>query len=192
MRYTLALLLPAALAAMAAQAAPACWAPVPEQSSITFSVDQAGAPLQGTFKSYTASLCLDATGVQSSMRVDVETASADTEVPELDDALKDEDFFDVKRWPKASFQSESVKQTDPGQYAVIGKLTVRDVTREVTVPFVWAPAADGKSAKLTAKLSIMRLDYKVGQGQWADPKWVGNKVDLAFSVTFKPAPAGGK
>lgn len=192
MRIPLVLLLPAVFAAGTAQAAPACWVPMPEQSSITFSVDQAGAALQGTFKSYTASLCLDPAGSKDSMRVDVDTASADTEVPELDDALKDEDFFDVKRWPKATFQSESMKQTGPGQYAVTGKLTVRDVTREVNVPFTWAAAADGKSAKLTAKLSIMRLDYKVGQGQWADPKWVGNKVDLAFSVAFKPAPAGGK
>lgn len=192
MRYIFALLLSAAFAASAAPAAPACWVPAPEQSSITFDVDQAGAPLQGVFKSYTASLCLDATGAKSSMRVDVDTASADTEVPELDDALKDSDFFDVAHWPKATFESESMKPTGPGQYAVTGKLTVRDVTREITVPFTWAAAADGKSAKLTAKLSIMRLDYKVGQGQWADTKWVGNKVDLAFSVAFKPAPAGAK
>ncbi len=47
-----------------------------------------------------------------------------------------------------------MKPTGPGQYAVTGKLTVRDVTREVTVPFAWAAAADGKSAKLVAKLSI--------------------------------------
>src|SRR5262249_53496364 len=123
------------------------------------------------------------------MRVDVDTASADTEVPELDDALKDEDFFDVARWPKASFVSESVKQTGAGQYAVTGKLTVRDVTKEVTVPFTWAAAADGKSAKLTAHFNTLRLDYKVGTGQWADPKWVGNPVALDFAVTFKPAPA---
>lgn len=192
MRYASALLLPIALAASAIHAAPACWVPVLEQSSIGFSVDQAGAPLLGTFKSYTASLCLDAAGGKSSLRVDVDTASADTEVPELDDALKDEDFFDVKRWPKATFQSESMKQTGSGQYSVTGKLTVRDVTREITVPFVWAAAADGKSAKLTAKFSILRLDYRVGQGQWADPKWVGNQVDLAFAVAFKPAPAGAK
>ena len=188
MRYVPALFLPLVLMAGGAHAAASCWTPLPAQSAITFSVDQAGAPLQGTFKAYTASLCFDAAG--GSMQVDVDTASADTEVPELDDALKDSDFFDVAHWPKATFTSESLKQTAPGQYAVTGKLTIRDVTREVTVPFKWQPAADGKSARLTAQLSIQRLDYKVGQGQWADPKWVGNKVDLGFMVAFKPAPAG--
>jgi polyisoprenoid-binding protein YceI len=191
MRYAPFLVLPLLSLAAAAHAAPACWVPVPEQSAITFTVDQAGAPLQGSFKTYTASVCLDAKdATQGSVQVDVQTASANTEVPELDDALKDSDFFDVVHWPKATFASESMKQTAPGQYAVTGRLTVRDVTREVIVPFSWQPAADGKSAKLIAKLSIQRLDYKVGTGQWADPKWVGNKVDLGFSVVFKPAPAG--
>lgn len=190
MRYAPLLVLPLLSLAASVHAAPACWVPVPEQSAITFTVDQAGAPLQGTFKTYTASVCLDAKDVtKGSVQVDVQTASANTEVPELDDALKDSDFFDVPHWPKATFTSESMKQTGPGQYAVTGKLTVRDVTREVTVPFSWQPASDGKSAKLTAKLGIQRLDYKVGTGQWADPKWVGNQVDLGFSVVFKPAPA---
>ena len=192
MRYACVLLLPAMLAANVVEAAPSCWIPVPEQSAIAFSVDQAGAPLQGVFKSYTASLCLDPAGKGNSMRVDVATGSADTEVPELDDALKDEDFFDVTKWPKATFQSESMQPMGPGQYAVTGKLTVRDVTREIKVPFTWAATADGKSAKLVAHMSIQRLDYKVGQGQWADPKWVGNQVDLSFTVVFKPAPAGAK
>ncbi len=189
MRYAPFLALPLMSLAVAAHATPGCWVPAPEQSAITFSVDQAGAPLEGTFKTYTASVCLDAKDAsKGSMQVDVQTASANTQVPELDDALKDSDFFDVAHWPKATFVSESMKQIGPGQYAVTGKLTVRDVTREVTVPFSWQPAADGKSAKLTAKLSIQRLDYKVGTGQWADPKWVGNQVDLGFSVAFKPAP----
>lgn len=183
----LLLLLPAALVLGSAEAAPACWAPVPEQSAITFSVDQAGAPLQGSFKSYGAVVCLDPQDAsQGSIRVDVQTASADTEVPELDDALKDSDFFDVTHWPQASFVSESMKETGAGQYSVTGKLTIRDVTRKVTVPFAWSPAADGKTAKLTAHISIQRLDYKVGTGQWADPKWVGNQVDLGFSVVFRP------
>jgi polyisoprenoid-binding protein YceI len=190
MRYAVLLLLPAAFAV---HAAPACWVPVPAQSAISFSVDQAGAPLQGVFKSYTASVCLDPKdAAKSTLRVDVDTASADTEVPELDDALKDSDFFDVAHWPKASFVGESVRQMGPGQYAVTGKLTIRDVTREITVPFVWQPAADGKSAKLTAQTRIARLDYKVGQGQWADTKWVGNQVELGFMVVFKPADAGAK
>lgn len=183
-------LLLAALVLGSAQAAPACWAPVPEQSAITFSVDQAGAPLQGSFKSYSAKVCIDPKDAgKGSIRVDVQTASADTEVPELDDALKDSDFFDVAHWPQASFVSESMKQVGVGQYSVTGKLTIRDVTREVTVPFAWAPGADGKSARLIAHISIQRLDYKVGTGQWADPKWVGNQVDLSFSVAFKPAAA---
>ena len=188
MRQTRLLFLPAVLVLGSVQAAPACWTPVPEQSTITFSVDQAGAPLQGSFKAYSAEVCIDPKdAAMGSVHVEVQTASADTEVPELDDALKDSDFFDVAHWPKASFVSESMKETAQGQYSVTGKLTIRDVTREVSVPFGWRPSADGKNARLTAHIIIQRLDYKVGTGQWADPKWVGNQVDLNFSVAFKQA-----
>ena len=190
MRSARVLLLPMLLAAGAVHAASGCWVAEPRQSSITFTVDQAGAPLQGVFKAYSAEVCMDPQdAAKGSVRVEVLTASADTEVPELDAALKDAEFFDVARWPKASFVSESMKQTGPGQYSVTGRLTIRDVSREVTVPFAWAAAADGKSARLTAHISILRLDYQVGTGQWADTKWVGNKVDLDFAAVLLPRPA---
>jgi polyisoprenoid-binding protein YceI len=164
-----------------------CWTPVPENSKIAFNVTQAGAALQGTFAKYAGSVCIDrADASKDHMRVEVDTASVDTELPELDEALRGSDFFEVTRWPRATFESESVKPLGSGRYQVTGKLTIRDVTRSISVPFTWTPANDGKSAKLEGQLSLQRLDYQIGQGQWADTKWVGDQVDLSFSVAFKP------
>jgi polyisoprenoid-binding protein YceI len=167
-----------------------CWTPVPEGSKIAFSVSQAGAELQGSFKNFTGSVCMDpADAGKDRLRVEVDLASVDTQLPELDEALRGGDFFEVKRWPHATFESESVKALGGGRYQVTGKLTIRDVTRSISVPFTWTPAADGKSAKLEGQLSLQRLDYKIGQGQWADTQWVGSQVDLTFTAAFKPAPA---
>lgn len=166
-----------------------CWKPMPAAGSLTFSATQAGAAMPGEFKSYTGSLCLDAAdATQDKLLVQVDTASASTQLPELDEALRGADFFDTAHWPQAKFESDSIKLTAPGHYSVTGRLTVRDVTRSVTVPFTWVPAADGKHAKLQAVLTIQRLDYRVGQGQWADTQWVGNPVALSFSIDFVPAP----
>lgn len=165
-----------------------CWKPVPGPKSLTFSASQAGAPFPGEFKSYTGLLCLDAKDPSKNrLQVHVDVGSVSTDLPEMDVALNGADFFDTARWPQAKFESDSVTPTAPGQYTVDGKLTLRDATRAVSVPFTWTPTADGKSARLTAKFTLQRLDYGIGKGQWADTQWVGDSVDIAFAITFVPA-----
>lgn len=172
----------------AAEARADCWKPVPEAKSLQFTGSQAGVPFPGEFKSYTALLCLDAKDPSKDrLEVEVDVDSVSTGLPEMDEAMRGADFFDTAHFPKAKFESDSLKPAGAEQYQVSGRLTVRDVTRSVSVPFSWAPAADGKHARLTARLTLHRLDYHVGQGQWADTEWVGNPVDLAFSLTFVPA-----
>ncbi|HVC36915.1 MAG TPA: YceI family protein [Gammaproteobacteria bacterium] len=168
----------------AAFAAASCWAPAPQASRIVFSTTQAGAPFQGTFRDYGGLVCIDAGG-NSHIRVSVNTASVDTQLPELDTALRGPDFFDTRRWPQALFESETVRSMGQGRYQVTGKLTLRDVTHEVNVPFTFTPAAGG-NARLEGRLSLERLDYHIGLGQWADTRWVGNQVEVTFSIVFKP------
>lgn len=174
------------LLSLAAQAD--CWKPVPAPKSITFTASQAGAPFPGEFKSYSAELCLDAKDPsKNTLQVQADLGSVDTGLPEMDDALKGEDFFDTARFPQARFVSDSLKPAGSGQYAITGKLTLHGVTKAVSVPFSFKPAADGKSARLEARFSLKRLDYGIGKGQWADTQWVADPVDLAFAVTFVPA-----
>ena len=170
---------------LAAPTYAACWTAVPQTSAIVFTVSQAGAPMQGTFHDYDALVCMGNDAGDDHIRVSVRTASVDTQLPELDEALRGTDFFDVSRWPQAVFESESVKPLGQGRYQVIGKLTLRDVTRELSVPFSLTPASNG-GAKLEGRLIIQRLDYNIGLGQWADTRWVGNPVDLSFLVVLKP------
>lgn len=166
-----------------------CWKPLPSAKSLAFTGDQAGAPFPGEFKSYTGLLCLDAKDpAKNRLQVEVDMKSVFTGLPEMDEALQDEDFFDAARFPTAKFASDSIKPLGSGRYQVNGKLSLRDVTKSVSVPFNWAPAADGKSAQLTAGFTLQRLDYGIGRGQWADTQWVGDTVELKFSINFVPAP----
>lgn len=167
----------------------ACWAPVPKTSQITFSINQAGAPLQGTFGDYDGLICIDpANGKNDRIRVQIRTASVNTQLPELDDALRGADFFDSPRWPEALFESHSIRALGQSHYLVQGKLTLRDVTREISVPFTFQIHADG-TAMLSGHLGLQRLDYHIGLGQWSDTRWVGNQVDITFSVALRPLSA---
>lgn len=174
--------------AWSAAASAACWKPVPSPKSLTFTASQGGAPFPGEFKSYTAQLCLDDKDpAKDTLRVDVDLNSVDSGLDEMDAALKNDDFFDTAKYPKGSFVSDSMKQVSPGHYSVTGKLTLKGVTKVITVPFTWAPAANGKQARLDAKTTLQRRDYGIGKGQWDDPQYVGLGVDVTFAIDFVPA-----
>ncbi|MBU6421139.1 MAG: YceI family protein [Gammaproteobacteria bacterium] len=180
-----------ALSSFAFSAAPlaaaACWQPVPGANSIVFTTTQAGAPFQGQFTKFAGVVCLgEGSGRDGRMQVSVQTASVDTDLPELDAALRGPDFFDTARWPQASFTSESIKALGGNRYQVTGKLTLRDVTREIAVPFTFTPVTGG-GARLDGKLDFERLDYHIGLGQWRDTRWVGDRVEVTFSVALTPA-----
>ncbi|HEY3645079.1 MAG TPA: YceI family protein [Gammaproteobacteria bacterium] len=175
--------------AWSASAVAGCWKPQPTPKSLSFIASQGGAPFPGEFKSYTAELCLDDKDPgKGKLQVDVDLGSVDTGMDEMDAALKGDDFFDTAKYPKGSFVSDSMKQVSPGHYSVTGKLTLKGVTKSITVPFTWTPSRDGKQAKLDAKTTLNRRDYGIGKGQWDDPQYVGLSVDVVFAIGFVPAP----
>jgi polyisoprenoid-binding protein YceI len=188
MKTALSILSCAALM-VSAGASAACWKPVPSPKSLSFVASQGGAPFPGEFKSYTASLCLDDKDLsKDKLQVDVDLDSVDSGMAEMDAALKGDDFFDTAHYPKGSFRSDSFKLVSPGHYLVTGKLSLKGVTKTISVPFTWTPAAGGKQAKLDAKTTLERRDYGIGKGQWDDPQYVGLGVDVTFAISFVPAP----
>lgn len=92
----------------------------------------------------------------------VNVAGINTGNEKRDEHLKTADFFDVEKYPKMSFKSSNIKKDNEG-YIATGKLTVKDVTKTVEIPFT-ALEANGKTT-LLGTLEIDRLDYNVGVDQ---------------------------
>ena len=69
-----------------------------------------------------------------------------------------------------------------GKYQAAATLTIHGVTKDVVLPF--SLSIKGKTAKMTGSLSLLRTDYNVGQGEWAQTDWVGGdvKVDVALTA----------
>jgi polyisoprenoid-binding protein YceI len=130
-------------------------------------------------------------------RIDV--AGIDTREPKRDAHLRSPDFFDVEKFPAITFRSKRVEPASAGGWRVIGDLTIRDVTREVTLqvdgptPPIKDPRV-GLRAGATATTSINRKDFGItwnrvieaGGVSVADT--VNVTIDLEF-VEAKPAPA---
>ena len=90
-------------------------------------------------------------------------------------------------FPEARFVASTVVALGGDRYEARGKLTLRDVTRDVVLPFTLAivdnPAQPGAvRATARGKLIIKRLDYGVGQNEWAGTGQVANEVTIDLNI----------
>jgi polyisoprenoid-binding protein YceI len=162
------------------------WNTVAAASKIEFTGTLAGGDFTGKFQRFVAAVAFDPANLAGSrFRVEIETGSADTADADRDVALAGDEFFAVSRWPKATYEASQFAAAGPGQYQARGKLTIRGVARDVPVTFTFKPSADGRSAVLSGRASVHRLDFGVGQGEWQDTKWLGDGVRIRFELTLR-------
>ena len=151
----------------------------PEKSDVGFTFKQMGVPVDGKFKKFEAQLDFDAKKPEAGkIAFTVDLGSVSLGDPSFDKELAGATWFDTKRNGKATFVSTGIKATGAGKYDVAGKLTIKGAARDVVVPIsVAAGVASGS-------LAIKRLDFKVGDGEWADTSIVANDVTVKFKLAF--------
>lgn len=172
--------------ATAAPAGSAAWHSDAAASKLEFGFVQAGAATQGSFGNFNASIDFTP-GAQPTGRFDVkiDVASVDTSDKERNEQLRTADLFDVMQFPQARYVATTFVTRDGG-YQARGQLTLRGVTRDVPLDFTWTPAADG-AAQLKGNANLKRLAFGVGQGEWKSTEWVGDDVQVSFTLALKPA-----
>ncbi|HEY4449900.1 MAG TPA: YceI family protein [Steroidobacteraceae bacterium] len=156
----------------------------PAKSTLQFTFTQAGARNQGRFKRFTTALGWSGENPAASrLEVTVDMTSVDTGDQERDDTLRDVDLFGVRKFAQARFDAPQIVKTASG-YEAVGKLTIRDITHELHVPFSFRTATEQgvNVGYMSGKTSLRRLDYGVGQGDWKATDQVGNDVGVAFEL----------
>ena len=103
-------------------------------SSIGFQVRHLFSNVPGKFDDFTGTIQFDeANPEQSSVEVNIKTASINTGVKMRDEDLRSPNFFDAAKFPEISFKSKSVKKTGDNMFDVAGDLTMHGVTKEVVL-----------------------------------------------------------
>ena len=172
-----------ALALLAATPAFAQQKLVPAESSVGFVSRQMGVPVEGQFRRFDAQIRFDpAQPAQSRIAFTVDTGSATLGVKETDAELPKPIWFNVPKFPQATFQSKSVKALGGGKFEVAGQLAIKGATRDVVVPVQLAQS--GAKTTATGQFGIKRLAYKIGEEEWADTSMVADDVQVRFKLVL--------
>lgn len=187
-KYSAVIVLILLLFTHAGAAAPQ-WEVDPAHSSIYFSVQHIYSTTRGYFEDFKGTVMFSPDDLAGSrFDFEVKVKSINTANSKRDGHLNSGDFFDSKKYPKMTFVSTVVKQVKDDQYLVEGKMTVKDVSQTVSVPFTLLGVKDhpfdGKSevAGFEARMAIDRLAYHVGSGKFYDMGVVGKTVDVLITM----------
>ncbi|HEU0076185.1 MAG TPA: YceI family protein, partial [Longimicrobiaceae bacterium] len=133
----------------------------------------------------------DARPERSSVTAEIQVASIDTRVEQRDAHLRSADFLDVENHPTLTFRSTRVEgaATSPGDtFRVVGELTIRGTTREVTLDATYEGSGrdpwGGERVSFSATAKIDRRDFGLTYNQVLEAGGilVGNDIRLSFEV----------
>jgi polyisoprenoid-binding protein YceI len=155
-------------------------------STVMYTVKHMVTPMIGVFKKFNVDINFDAAKpLETKINATLDASSVMMGMEKLEGHIKSETFFDVAKYPEWTFVSSSItkgkKSKEGASYIANGKLTVRGVTKDVAIPFLFLGTKEspyGVKAGFSAEFTINRLDYGVGQGDWAGTGVVASDVKV--------------
>lgn len=152
-------------------------------SQVVFVTKQMGVPVEGHFKRFAAQLAFDPAKPETAkVGFTVDLASATLGVPEADAELPKPAWFNVAKFPQATFVASKVTRTGAGAYRADGKLTIKGVSLPVAVPVTLTQS--GTSGTASGQFTIKRLAFGVGGGEWGDTSLVADDVQVRFKLAL--------
>jgi polyisoprenoid-binding protein YceI len=156
---------------------------IPAQSQITFDAKEMGVPVEGKFATWTADIAFDPKKPETGkVGFTINTASASFGSKETDDEVPKATWFNVAKFPTATFASTAIKAKGGGKFDVAGKLSIKGTTKDIVVPIALAQA--GPTTTATGSFTIKRNDYKIGEGEWTDTSQLADEVLVKFKIAL--------
>jgi polyisoprenoid-binding protein YceI len=167
-------------------------------SEASFQVRHLVTQARGTFGDFSGTIQFDHQSPQNSVvQFTIVAATIDTAVPDRDQHLRSADFFDVARYPQISFRSTRIAPSGTDTFLVTGQLTMRGVTKEITLPVTYAgevrdPWGNTK-AGFSTETTLDRKDFGIVWNAALDQGGVllGDQVKISINLEAKleqPAP----
>ncbi len=166
------------------------WQIDPAHSEINFTVRHMMiSNVRGQFEKFTGTVDFNEDDpTKSTVDVQIEAASINTKEPPRDNHLRSADFFDAEHYPYLTFKSKRVIKTGDNTGRTVGNLTIRDITREVTLDIEYSGQAQSPwgttSAGFSATTTINRKDWDLNWNKALETGGVlvGDQIKIAIEI----------
>ncbi len=172
------------------QTIPSTWTVDKDHSNVDFEVKHLMiSTVRGHFRDFDATVFIDEDEPANSRVIaTIKVASIDTRVADRDAHLRTDDFFNAEAYPDLTFQSTKLEVLSGDKFRLAGNLTIRDVTREVTLDGEYEgrivdPWGNQRVA-FSARAEISRQDFNVRWNQALETGGVvvGDKVKIRLYI----------
>lgn len=173
-----------AIAAPALAAPASSWVVDKGASKVGFTSSMSGEAFSGSFKRWDSAIRFDPKNLAgSSVTTTVDVTSAVTGDADRDESLPTAQWFSAASFPKATYTATKFTALGGNRYQADGTLTLRGVTKPVSLPFTLA--ITGNAAKMTSSINLNRSAFGVGSGEWASTTVVpaNVRVDIVIAAT---------
>jgi cytochrome b561 len=151
-------------------------------SLLSFTGTHAGDEFTGVFTDWSADIEFDDKNLDAShVRVTIKTESATTDNKMYDGTLPQKDWFNVKKFPEASFVSKSFEKQEDGSYLAVGDLTIKDITHPVSFGFSLTDLSRS-DVVMDAMVTLNRLDFELGKKSDPEAEWVSKDIQLKIHL----------
>ncbi|MGB5809960.1 MAG: YceI family protein [Polyangiales bacterium] len=155
----------------------------PENTKIEFVGAKVTQSHEGGFTRFAGTVDVRDPLEASIIRIEIETASLYADKEKLTKHLKSPDFFDVAKYPSASFNSTKIVKTGSG-HSITGDLTLHGQTKSITFPATIAQGADGGISG-NAEFAIDRQDFGIKYPGMPDDL-IRDKVVIKLKLNVPP------
>ncbi len=161
---------------------PGTWKVDPAHSDIAFSVRQLLiTTVSGRFTGYDITIVTGEDPLDSSVNATIDLASLDTGNEKRDEHIRSETFFDVAKYPSASYHSTGIRRAGEG-WVIDGDLTLHGITRNVPLAVAvtgFGPDKNGKNGGWQADFSATA---QVSRGEFGINRWTGGGLVVSDTV----------
>ena len=160
------------------------WNVINTESHLKFTAKQQGNEFTGEFNDFETVIKFDPENLPTAYvtaTIDIGSISAGDK--DRDGALPGKEWFFVKKFPKAVFQSTDFSKTGDDSYEAAGTLSIKGVSQPLTLPFSLT-ITDG-IADMNGQVTIDRTLWEVGSGAWSTDEWVSTAVVIDVKIKAK-------
>lgn len=158
------------------------WLVVRADSHVKFTASQEGNEFTGEFETFDTLINFKEEAIEdANVTATIHLNSVSAGDKDRDGALPGKEWFDVKAFPKAVFQSDDFVKTGDNSYEARGTLTMKDKSQPLTLPFTLD--INGAKAEMSGQVTLDRTLWEVGTGAWATDEWVSTDVTVDLKIS---------